>query len=59
MGHGCLYWLIIGWWLEPIVFLCKGIFFVTLGWFLSLCSWIVDIIIGIFVEIFNQISGKK
>lgn len=29
VGHGCLYWLFIGWWWRPIRFICYG-------WFLDL-----------------------
>lgn len=37
-SHGCLWWLIIGWWWKP------------LAWALSLVKWIVLIILCCFID---------
>lgn len=46
---GCLYWLFIGWWLEPILLIPRLIFALFVGLPLKIIKWSAIIVVGLVV----------
>lgn len=46
---GCLYWLFIGWWLEPILLIPRLIFALFVELPLKIIKWFVIIAVGLAV----------
>ena len=46
---GCFYWLIVGWWLEPILFVIKAIYMLFVGFPLKIMKWCAVIAVAFVV----------